>query len=126
AQLQQVYSIPATLDELAQKLTFVTEDSRAWLRTTRDLLLRKRQLILQGPPGTGKTFVARALAEFLTQDPQRVTLVQFHPATTYEDFVQGLRPEIGEVGAFTLRDGPLLEVAKQAEKEPHATHVIII
>src|SRR5699024_5305487 len=34
---QQSYNIPATLDELAQKLTFVTDDSRAWLRTTRDL-----------------------------------------------------------------------------------------
>src|SRR5699024_8627059 len=52
---QQPYNIPATLDELAQKLTFVTDDSKDWLRTTRDLLLRKRQLILQGPPGTGKT-----------------------------------------------------------------------
>lgn len=123
---QQPYNIPATLDELAQKLTFVTDDSKDWLRTTRDLLLRKRQLILQGPPGTGKTFVARALAEFLAQNPERVTLVQFHPATTYEDFVQGLRPEIGEVGAFTLRDGPLLEAANRAKQEPHATHVIII
>lgn len=118
--------IPATFDELAHQLTFVSDDSKAWLRITRDLLLRKRQLILQGPPGTGKTFVAQALAEFLTQDPQRVTLVQFHPATTYEDFVQGLRPEIGEVGAFTLRDGPLLEAAKRAQQEPEATHVIII
>ena len=118
--------IPATLDELAQKLTFLTDESKDWLRTTRNLLLRKRQLIFQGPPGTGKTFVARALAEFLAQDPDRVTLVQFHPATTYEDFVQGLRPELGEVGAFTLRDGPLLEAAQRARQEPDATHVIII
>lgn len=118
--------IPATLDELAHKLTFMSDDSKAWLRITRDLLLRKRQLIFQGPPGTGKTYIARALADFLTQNPERVTLVQFHPATTYEDFVQGLRPELGEAGAFTLRDGPLLEAANRAQQEPDATHVIII
>ena len=119
-------TIPATLDALAQRLTFVTDESNEWLRVTQSLLWQKRQIIFQGPPGTGKTFLARQLAEFLTQDPERVTLVQFHPATTYEDFVQGLRPETGTSGAFALRNGPLLEAAKRAEQEPHATHVMII
>lgn len=119
-------SIPATLDALAQQLSFVTDESYDWLRITQALLLQKGQIIFQGPPGTGKTFIARKLAEFLTQDPERVTLVQFHPATTYEDFVQGLRPETGTSGAFTLRDGPLLQAAARAEQEPHATHVMIV
>lgn len=123
---ERTQHIPASLEELAQKLTFMTEESLEWLRITRTLLHQKRQLIFQGPPGTGKTFIARALAEFLTQDPNRVTLVQFHPATTYEDFVQGLRPEEGKAGAFTLRNGPLLQAAERARQEPDANHVIII
>ncbi|KAB1642541.1 McrB family protein [Gulosibacter chungangensis] len=119
-------SVPQTIDALAHSLNFVSPGSKTWLELTRDLLTEKRQLILQGPPGTGKTFVARKLANFLAQDPSRVTLVQFHPATSYEDFVQGLRPSREQSGRFDLLDGPLLKAADQARQEPSETHVIII
>lgn len=118
--------IPQTLEELAESLGFTTRASRDWLTLTRDLLLDKRQIILQGPPGTGKTFVAQALSRFLTRDRDRVTLVQFHPATSYEDFVQGLRPDPGVPGAFALRNGPLMEVAERARREPDQLHVLVI
>lgn len=117
---------PQTLDELAESLGFTTAESRDWLTLTRDLLLDKRQIILQGPPGTGKTFVARALARFLSRDSDRVTLVQFHPATSYEDFVQGLRPNPEVPGAFALRNGPLIEVAELARRDPDHLHVLVI
>lgn len=119
---------PATLEDLAEQVSFATRDGREWLQTTRDLLLDKKQLIFQGPPGTGKTFIARALGEFLAKDRSRVMTVQFNPATAYEDFIQGLRPVEGEHEGirFTLRDGPLLRIARQAREEPTATHVLII
>ncbi len=118
--------IPQTLEELADSLGFTTRSSRDWLTLTRDLLLDKRQIILQGPPGTGKTFVAQGLSRFLTRDRNRVTLVQFHPATSYEDFVQGLRPDPGVPGAFALRNGPLMEVAERARRNPDHLHVLVI
>ncbi len=66
----------------------------------RALLEDKRQIILYGPPGTGKTYVAQKLAKLLTglrePPPERVEMVQFHPAYSYEEFMEGIRPESKE------------------------------
>ena len=71
--------------------------------------------------------MAQALAEHLAGSPDRVSLVQFHPSYSYEDFVQGYRPTLrdGQPG-FELRDGPLLRAAEQARQEPNANHYLII
>ncbi|MCC3155872.1 AAA family ATPase [Hymenobacter sp. 15J16-1T3B] len=89
-------------------------------------LERKRNLILQGPPGTGKTFLARRLAWLLLgeQDDSRVELVQFHPSYSYEDFVQGFRPD-GH-GGFRLTDGVLPDVCRRAAEEPERPFVLLI
>src|SRR5699024_3427329 len=44
AHQERPHRIPANLDELAQKLTFISDESVEWLRTTRTLLDRKGQL----------------------------------------------------------------------------------
>lgn len=74
------------------------------------------QVILAGPPGTSKTHTAQALAAYLTDnDPSLTTTVQFHATYGYEDFVEGLRPEIGESGllTFTVSPGVLRQVAAE-------------
>jgi 5-methylcytosine-specific restriction protein B len=67
-----------------------------------DLLRDKRQIILYGPPGTGKTFVAQELAKWVTglaEPPaDRLEIIQFHPAYSYEDFIEGIRPESKSAG----------------------------
>ena len=91
------------------------------------LLDDKRQVIFQGPPGTGKTYVARELAACLAGAAERVRLVQFHPSYAYEDFVQGFRPSLGTgQPGFELRNGPLVEVAKQAGADPDKKHFLVI
>ena len=108
---------------LANELTFPVE----FLEETETLLNEKMQIIFQGPPGTGKTYVAQKFAEHLVGSKERVTLVQFHPSYAYEDFVQGFRPTLeGEQAGFKLRNGPLVQIAKQAQDDPDGDYYLII
>lgn len=109
------------LAELGKQLFLEPSDAiRQWAK----LLLEKGQVIMQGPPGTGKTFIARKMAQVITGDPSRVTLVQFHPSYAYEDFVEGYRP--AGANHFEVRDGPLKKLAKQANDAPDCKFVLII
>ncbi|MEO6500536.1 MAG: AAA family ATPase [Jatrophihabitantaceae bacterium] len=101
---------------------------QAYLQEWVELLRDRPQLIFYGPPGTGKTYIAQKLAEHIAGD--NVTIVQFHPSTSYEDFFEGYRPEPGSHGqvGFRLKDGPLRKVARAAveEGQENAPHVLII
>jgi 5-methylcytosine-specific restriction protein B len=109
------------LSELAGKLYW----DESFLDTVVQLLVEKKQVVFQGSPGTGKTFVARELAAWLTGSEDRVKLVQFHPTYSYEDFVEGFRPQHDGNG-FQLVTGPLLRIAEQAREDPDHQYVLII
>ncbi|HEX6370519.1 MAG TPA: AAA family ATPase [Longimicrobium sp.] len=100
--------------------------SEAFLREVVDLLRDKCQIIFYGPPGTGKTYIARKLMEHLA--PGRHTVVQFHPAYGYEDFVQGYRPVSDAAGSlgYRLKPGPLLQMARAADAARDHEHVMLI
>lgn len=101
---------------------------REWLEEIVELLRRKRQLIFYGPPGTGKTYLAEKLASYLTAEAGNYQLVQFHPSYSYEDFVEGFRPQVDENGAlsYVLTPGPLKQLADAARKSPTEPFLLII
>jgi 5-methylcytosine-specific restriction enzyme B len=114
-----------TFDELASS-TLWDRDS---LQSLCDAIEQDSpQLILAGPPGTGKTWVARKVAEYLTQDPGRLfRKVQFHPSYSYEEFMQGLRPVAQASGtiAFQVVDGVVPRMAKEIDTTP-GPHILLI
>ena len=103
----------------------VTRDKVAGLLKTR------RYVIIQGPPGTGKTRMAR---ELLAQHyAGRGETIQFHPNTTYENFVGGLAPvqegasDNGALGfRFAPKPGFLIEAATRARKSPTKNYLLHI
>jgi 5-methylcytosine-specific restriction protein B len=95
------------------------------------LLKARRYVIIQGPPGTGKTRMAR---EILAQDYAGIgQTIQFHPNTTYENFVGGLAPlqestsGNGALGfRFAPKPGFLMEAAARAREDPAQNYLLHI
>ncbi|MDW5326780.1 McrB family protein [Plantactinospora sp. KLBMP9567] len=86
-----------------------------------------RQAVFHGPPGTGKTHVARLLARHLATSPAHIELTQFHPAYSYEDFVEGLRPATSNGGLhYRVRNGVFSLLCERAENAPNETFVLVI
>lgn len=102
-----------TLEDCADDTSLELETLKFWLAALR----RKGQAILYGPPGTGKTFLARKLAKHLVSNSNgNVELVQFHPAYSYEEFMQGLRPISQSDGTlrYEMVPGRFLRFCRQA------------
>ena len=94
-------------------------------------LQSRRYVVIQGPPGTGKTRMAR---EILAADYDgNGQSIQFHPNTTYENFVGGLAPVQdnangnGALGfRFAPKPGFLIEAAARARENPAQKYLLHI
>lgn len=94
--------------------------------------------ILYGPPGTGKTYhtVLRAaeiienrkmesydeaLEIFRANLHDRIEFITFHQNYSYEDFIQGLRPETDNSSTllFEKKDGIFKRIADRAKHNPY-------
>jgi len=121
AQILQIDHLEAAARDLHVDRSFVDE--------VVELLENKRQVVLYGPPGTGKTYFALRLAKALVEgDRARIARVQFHPATSYEDFFEGLRPRVTAAGqvSYERTDGPLADIAQKAASDPDRRYVLLI
>lgn len=126
-------------ERLAAALASAAEDLLCEVKTLNDvveLLEDKGQVVLYGPPGTGKTYFAQRLARALTSggaisradESGTFSLVQFHPAYSYEDFFEGFRPHVDADDNMTYRltPGPLMRIAEVAQDNPGRRHVMVI
>lgn len=89
------------------------------------LLERKQNIILQGAPGVGKTYMAKRLAYSLIgeKNPERIECIQFHQNFSYEDFIEGFRPN--KTG-FELEKGIFYNFCKKAEADIDNNYYLII
>lgn len=89
------------------------------------LLKNKKNIILQGAPGVGKTYMARRLAWSIMEEKNtdRVMLVQFHQSYSYEDFIEGYRPN--DTG-FELSKGVFYSFCKDAKVDEENDYFFII
>lgn len=101
-----------------------------------DVLRYKKNVILQGAPGVGKTFVTAELALRICeigdvdfsdhkavmskyeelQKSGQIGFVTFHQSMDYEDFIEGIKPEITENSnvSYEVKDGIFKEICKSA------------
>jgi len=103
------------------------EDPR--LKEIFESLQNHKQIILYGPPGTSKTYYAKGLAFAIASDHNNIEIVQFHPSYSYEDFVEGIFPEVNEETGqitFKIEDKIFKKICKEAEKNPDKNYVLII
>lgn len=122
-------STDSKLDELMQQTHWLKSELEEVLASLQD---KSPQIILEGPPGTGKTHIAKRIAHYLVgstfgENSPNVTIVQFHPSYGYEEFVEGLRPDVSDGGMITFANqpGPILKIADKIASEGRP-HVLII
>ncbi len=106
-----------------------------------ELLKQKKQIILQGAPGTGKTYQTAAIAvgicnptfsdfedhqkvmeeyEKLQNDGQ-IAFCTFHQSMDYEDFIEGLKPEIkGDAVVYNVENGIFKHICELARTKENA------
>ncbi len=107
--------LEATSDEIEDKMEISSCEE---LLETINVISNYGQLIIYGPIGTGKTFTTVRLAKCIVGKKdldELIEYVTFHPSYEYEDFVEGLFPEVenGEI-KYYVRNGIFKKMALQA------------
>ena len=116
------------------------EDPNPYYQEITDALKDKKNIIIQGAPGTGKTYaipevvvrlcegefddldlsdraaIMNAYQKLCTE--RRVVFTTFHQSMDYEDFVEGLKPEVDEEGnvSYKVEDGIFKTICQEASK----------
>lgn len=95
-----------------------------------------KNVVLEGPPGTGKSHAVADIAEAwprtLGGDGNGKWAITFHPSTSYEEFVEGIRynanpgPSNGVAAGFMLMPGVFRAWVSAARAEPAKDFLVLI
>jgi len=91
-----------------------------------NVLKRKKAIILRGVPGVGKTFVINDIISnsFDNIGENGMQMIQFHQSYAYEEFVEGLRPQMN--GGYDIEKGIFYEICDTAKDNPDLNYFLII
>src|SRR5699024_6569075 len=91
-----------------------------------NILKRKKNIILRGVPGVGKTFCINTIIKgsFTDLMEDSIEMVQFHQSYSYEEFVEGLRPQMN--GGFAIEKGIFYDISIKARDNPEKDYFLII
>jgi 5-methylcytosine-specific restriction protein B len=134
--IQQHTELFRQLNQIIQKPTMLTSIEKSQVAAAFAAKFPNPNIILYGPPGTGKTHRTLELAyEIIKGEPpkqyadaqklfkeeqgKQIEFVTFHQNFTYEDFVQGIKPEVNgnDQLVFKPRNGIFYEIARRAREE---------
>ena len=87
-------------------------------------------LIHYGPPGTGKTFKIRNdLLKIYEGEKIRYVFTTFHQSFSYEDFVEGIKPVMGDTQGeihYEIKPGVFKEICELAKNDSQNRYAIFI
>lgn len=120
-----------------QKMNYNNSQVMGQIQELCDLLDLKKNIILQGAPGTGKTYTTASIAVRMCnkafsdfgdhakvmdeydrlREAGRIAFCTFHQSMDYEDFVEGLKPEVKDNGVeYTIEDGIFKKICFSARQ----------
>lgn len=86
-----------------------------------NLLKLQKQIVLYGVPGVGKSnFISKIEDQY---NPKNIIKIQFHPNTTYEEFIGG---ETIENGTIVTKSGKFLEACEKAKNDTSEKYLFVI
>jgi len=148
ARVPDLFEPPQSPEE--NPFTSMNESTSGGRSPLLELLHASKNVVLEGVPGTGKSYaIERLAAEWHERTGRR--LIEFsgkpyaaqvmHPSTSYEDFMEGLRPSVeadspdgllmfdqpvSSHGEFVVADGFFLRVCAEAASHPDQDVLVLI